>query len=295
MSSCSHATSPLNLITNTNILDKCSVVCEYKANYPVCRGILKNKGNHLSILLDKCGANAYYNNQQFTLEEVKIFAPSLHKWGGKQSEAELIIIHKIKQQKKDAPDKLFVCIPLTGGSASNDWFSFLPMTPEYFKDQAKTVDINLPGWTLNTILPKGDYYNYQGTSPFENCSSVIEYIVYSLEQAAIIKTNLLELLRASLPKQINLMTREYKKDRLHKLYYHTNQSSSKSANEDVYLDCAMVDGDSPDQKEEEIKTTSFKSSELEKKMMDLPYKNILIVGGSIVFMIILIKTWNKFH
>ena len=39
--SCNNASAPLNLIENVSVLQKCSVVCDYKGNYPE---ILRIKG-----------------------------------------------------------------------------------------------------------------------------------------------------------------------------------------------------------------------------------------------------------
>ena len=50
--SCENASAPLNLIKDTNMLEKCNIVCDYKANYPVCRGLVKNKGSFFIIVDD---------------------------------------------------------------------------------------------------------------------------------------------------------------------------------------------------------------------------------------------------
>ena len=47
MATCDNASAPLNLINDLSLLEKCSVNCEYKGNYPICRGSALNKGDHI--------------------------------------------------------------------------------------------------------------------------------------------------------------------------------------------------------------------------------------------------------
>ena len=54
MATCDNASTPLNLINDLSLLEKCSVNCEYKGNYPICRGSALNKGDHISVKLDSC-------------------------------------------------------------------------------------------------------------------------------------------------------------------------------------------------------------------------------------------------
>ena len=293
--SCNNASAPLNLIENVSVLQKCSVVCDYKGNYPVCRGSALNKGDHISIKMDGCAVDVTYNKEKFGLYEVRIYQPSLHAWGGKKADGEIIIVHKRKMTYADKPDELLVCIPIQVGNVEeNGWLDFIPIIPNYTEINNKEVSINIPQWTLNSIIPKGNYYNYQGTSPFVPCSSQVEIIVYSLSQATSCSQRYYNMLKASLPKDFQVQPREYTSSRLHKLYYRQEGESEKDG--EVYLDCRDVNGDDPEdsnynqinesndyrgmEKGEEVSTTT------------VPWKPIIITGGSLIGLIIIIKAWG---
>jgi len=295
--SCDNASAPLNLIKNFNMLEKCSVTCEYKFNYPACRGSIVNKGVYLSIIMEACSVNVSYNRDQFSLTEVRIYQPSLHAWDNNKADGEIIIIHKRKIIVKDKPDELFVCIPIKMGNTDNSWFKFMPLVPSYFDNADNNpVGINLSGWTLNTIIPNGDYYNYQGTSPFIPCENQVEIIVYSLDQATICSMGELNMLKSTLPKEFNIVPRTYDKTKtMHKLFYRTS-GSEKSG--EVYLDCRDVNGDDPvdtDQGNSDAVASPYKGFEGEEAVSTtkVPYGPILISAGSVIALIILIKIWDK--
>nr|AIE96960.1 hypothetical protein [uncultured marine group II/III euryarchaeote AD1000_88_G11] len=286
--SCENASAPLNLIKDTNMLEKCNIVCDYKANYPVCRGLVKNKGSFLSITMDQCGGSVTYNKSQFKLNEVRIYQPSLHAWSGEHALGEVVLMHTRNTIVNDQPDKLFVCIPFRLGSSTNSWFSFMSLIPSYYENQDSAGSaINMPGWSLNLIVPKGDYYNYQGSSPFGNCADEVEYVVYSLEQAALINNEEYKILKSSLPVKMEIQTREWSKGRWPKLFYH---SGGGEAMGDVYLDCSPINAD----KHEADPKKSLKKED----SINLPmpaWEPILITGGSLIGLIILIKVWNHFR
>jgi carbonic anhydrase len=301
--SCDNASAPLDLITDLNALDKCNVICDYKANYAACRGIAVNKGIFLSIKMDNCNSEVKYNSEGFILKEVRIYQPSLHAWGAEKADGEVIIIHDRKVKVKDKPDELFVCIPIKSGNSSLDgsWFSFLSSIPPYFDNaDIPPAVINYPNWTLNSIIPKGDYYNYQGTSPFVPCSNQVEVIVYSLSQAAICPNVLFQKLKGSIPKDFEPSVLQYRPDRLHKLYYHTAKPllGGQEALNDVFLDCQDVDGDTPEDANiksvEPAKEYRGMETGVEVSTTKIPYSPILITGGTILGVILVIKAWGFF-
>jgi len=300
--SCDNASGPLNLIKDTGALDKCRVICEYKANYPSCTGTARNKGDHLQIIMETCVADVTYNRDKFSLQEVRVYSPSLHAFGGTKADAEIIIVHTRDKILSDKPEKLFICVPVKRGigglhgqmnSTQGDWFSFMPLIGMFYDNQPVVpTQISLPGWSLNLVIPKGDYYNYQGTSPFGPCSDRVEYIVYSLDQAVTIGGRELDMLKASMPKKTDIEARQYTNQRLHKLYWHTGNSQADGLG-DVYLDCAMVYGDDPeDSKQGQIIKDSAQRTSVSGIGPSVSWGVVGGVMGSIVGIIILIKIWD---
>ena len=252
--------------------------------------------------METCVADVTYNRDKFSLQEVRIYSPSLHAFGGVQADAEIIIIHTRNKTVSDKPEKLFICVPVKrgmGGFQMNptqgDWFSFMPLVGMFYDNQPVVpTQISLPGWSLDLVIPKGDYYNYQGTSPFGPCSDRIEYIVYSLDQAVTIGSRELDMLRASMPKKTDIEARQYTNQRLHKLYWHTGNSAGASEGlGDVYLDCAMVYGDEPeDSKQKQIIKDPAQKTSKSGISSPVPWGVVGGVVGSIVGIIILIKIWD---
>jgi len=105
--SCSNSTSPINII-RTQSSGTCDLKCNYRFKYNDSTTIIKNKGNYLSFSYDKPNVDqVLYNSNSYYVEELRIYTPSLHKYEGTNSDAELIIIHR-----SDSAGKLLVCIPI---------------------------------------------------------------------------------------------------------------------------------------------------------------------------------------
>ncbi len=299
MATCDNASAPLNLIKDLSLLEKCTVNCEYKANYPICRGSALNKGDHISIKLDSCKADVTYNRAKFGLYEIRVYEPSLHSWGGEKAGGEIVIRHKIKTVIGTKPEELLVCIPLEVGNVDEGgWLDFIPIIPDYHESGNQEVSINITQWTLNSIIPKGNYYTYQGTTPFVPCASKVDIVVYGLDQAVKCSQRYFNMLKASLPKDFKIPAREYNADsRLHKLFYHSEEGLGDK-NGELYLDCRDVNGDSPEDSNyddvNEPNTSSYRGMEKGEEVAStkVPWKPLIITAGSLVGLIIVIKTWS---
>ena len=295
MATCDNASAPLNLINDLSLLEKCSVNCEYKGNYPICRGSALNKGDHISVKLESCGADATYNRAKFDLLEVRIYQPSLHAWGGSRAGGEIVLRHKVRTALGDKPDELLVCVPLQVGTVDEGgWLDFIPLVPNYRDSGNEEITINIAQWTLNSIIPKGNYYTYQGTSPFVPCSSKVEVVAYGLDQAVKCSQRYYNMLSASLPKDFKIPPREYTASRLHKLHYHMEGAPGDNTG-DLYLDCRDVNGDDPEDSNYDgvEKPTNYSGMEEGEVVSTttIPWKPVIIVGGSLLGLIIVIKTW----
>lgn len=292
---CDNASAPLNLPTYTTNLDKCTETCEFKSNYPVCPGTLRNKGTFLSIMMDRCGANVSYNGKKFNLKEIRIFQPSLHTWDNKKADGEIFILHEIDQQSETGePTGLCVCIPIKkGGDGDGGWFTFMALAPIYSAN-AEDQPVEVPsgrGWTLNSIIPKGHYYNYQATSPFSPCNEQLEMIVYSLDQAALCSARDFEMLRSSISQPPNIMVRNYSPTNIHKLYYHQDKEEGSP---EWYFDCRDVHGDDPEDADvKESDLPIYQGGVNEGGTTTFPYLEVILISaGSLTLLVVLIKAWD---
>ena len=90
--------------------------------------------------------------------EVRLYCPSVNKWGGKKADAELIIRHE--GQGKNA----YVCVPITkvaGSAAGNgvEFFERLDSAVKVLGGGTNMQTVNLgANWSLNKLIPKSPYY-----------------------------------------------------------------------------------------------------------------------------------------
>ena len=86
--SCSKATAPVNITNNTT--STCDLKCDYSFKYPISNLQVTNRGSYLSLKTDPASVPPVtYNAEQYQVQEIRIFSPSLHTYGGKNADAEM--------------------------------------------------------------------------------------------------------------------------------------------------------------------------------------------------------------
>ena len=126
------------------------------------------------------------------------------------------------------------------------------------------------------------------------CASKVDIVVYGLDQAVKCSQRYYNMLTASLPKDFKIPPREYTASRLHKLHYHMEGAPGDNTG-DLYLDCRDVNGDDPEDSNYDgvEKPTNYSGMEEGEVVSTttIPWKPVIIVGGSLLGLIIVIKTW----
>jgi hypothetical protein len=187
-------------ITN-NIFGKCKLTCKYSYNYSLMDFNGENKGLYLlfkPIDTEQRYDQAIYNNKKYQVKEMRIYRNSIHNYGGKKVEAELIIVHE-----SNMGALLNVCIPIKAKSVPRRKMTFAEMValfnaelPTLVTHMAKFAPsqggsagkVGLDTFTLNDLIPKEKYLVH---SRPVNGSSVIfplkgEYIVFKEDSAILI-------------------------------------------------------------------------------------------------------------
>ena len=91
--SCPNATAPID-ISMSKITGKCDLKCSYSFNYNNSSCVATNRGDYISILYDKSTAPpVLYNATGYDVQEIRLYAPSLHSYNDSKTDGELIIIH----------------------------------------------------------------------------------------------------------------------------------------------------------------------------------------------------------
>lgn len=192
----------INLREN-KVYDKCSNTCDFTYSYKTtpssCRIQSKGYGNNnkSQYLNLKCfdGNNDinYSSLGNIEINEVRLYCPSLNKWNGKRTEAELVLQH-VGNGKQ-----VYVCIPImTGGKngVSVDWFKKLQLKTLSVKRHSESNPTS-PNFKLDDVIPNGSYYVMKKNGlKFSNCVPANNImILFSSENPAYIGRNELELLR----------------------------------------------------------------------------------------------------
>ena len=173
---CESATAPINIVDSS--AKDCKGKCDFSYFYQNTNGHIKNYNNEYLLLNIEDNTISTFNNNSYQIEEIRIYSPSLHVYGGNKADAEFLIIHK----NINGPDKLIVSIPIIKGGnvtqSSTDIKNMISIASQSGLNQAS--QLNGVTINLNNYIPKTNYYFYRGTLPYSCGSSImVNYVVFS--------------------------------------------------------------------------------------------------------------------
>jgi len=236
--SCAQSTSPVNIINNPQF--NCDLKCDFSYNYttsPVL--IISNKSEYLSIKLDSV-QNITYNASTYSLNEMRIYQPSLHSYNGKKTDAELIIIHT----RDTSVGNLLVCVPIMTGSVNSDSLAIIDKIVSnaslMTNSSNKTTNVNIPTFSVKTLIPLKPYYSYSGTLPYPPCNGEYDYIVFNKDENAILSIS---------AKAFNALSKIITKNAYPirqnggVFYNKKGPSPSTTTSDDIYMECVPTGSD----------------------------------------------------
>ena len=150
-------------INENGSYDKCDKsICSFDYDYEYDNSTLckvTKKSTYLKLECTTSSSTATVGQvKDMGVLEVRLYCPSVNKWGGKKADAELIIRHS--GQGKNA----YACIPVTkvAGSATGngvEFFERLDSAVKVLGGGTNMQTVNLGGnWSLNQLIPKSPYY-----------------------------------------------------------------------------------------------------------------------------------------
>jgi len=226
--------APLDIPAPTSVI-ACDIRCAYTYNYKESDTIATIKPEYLSLTYAVTSlAPVTYNNGEYTVSNVRIYQPSIHTYGSKQADAEMIIIHTPVK----GGNNLLVCVPIMQSSI---------ITPASEKlDTLMTILSKTQGnptipefYTLNTFVGSKPFYSYTG-SMFDKCSKTVDYIVfrssdYNISISQYSYATLQELITANTYRPADVITTTPPP-----IFYNANGPNAIVSKDEIYIDCKPI-------------------------------------------------------
>jgi carbonic anhydrase len=271
--SCPNATAPIDITNNNSSI--CDLKCNYNFNYSLSNLNVTNRGEYLSMRVDKSNsAPVTFNAESYEIEEARLYRPSLHTYGGSKADAELIILHN----NNSGSGSLMVCIPIIVGVSSNDSVSLFD---SILLDVAKTANsygkqtiINISTFTFNKFIPIQPFYSYSGTLPYSPCNGNYNYVVFSKDDSNVYMSPSAFTLFTKLTTANKYSTKKNKGGLFFNKKGVTTTSSDKG---DIYIECLPTGSSGETLVPTPISSSSFSS----------PSFDFNMVYGNIIFSIII--------
>ena len=159
--------SPIN-ISPQSITGKCDLKCAYNFDYPTTNLVATNNGTNITIKFDNQNSTPVtFNNTKYIVVEMLIMSPSLHLFNGSQTPAELIIMHS----PQTGGAYLSVCIPIVQSSNTTDATNLVTEIIQLVSPNSvgEPITLNISNFTLNDIVPKKPFYNFNSNTLGGNC------------------------------------------------------------------------------------------------------------------------------
>lgn len=231
---CPNATSPVN-ISMDSIMGPCVLKCDYNYNYGDYVPNITNKRGYLSLNYSGKFNPVKYNDDNYNVQEIRIYQPSLHTYKGARAAGEVFIIHN------GAGKNLIVSIPIVVGSKTNKGSvllaSVIAEAALRIPNNDESVTLSMGNFSLDTFIPanKG-YFSYTGSLPYEPCNGSYNYVVYNIDDALNVPLDNMNQL-----KQIIATTNSVVKT--NNTFYNKNGANSKNNSDEIFIDCQPVNSE----------------------------------------------------
>jgi carbonic anhydrase len=150
-------------ISPKNISNRCDLKCSYNFKYPDCNTTATNNGVYISLTYENGNTPpVMYNNAQYTVYQINLFAPSLHLFNGVKTAGELIAVHSPML----GGSELLVCIPMIQSgdttSASDILTQVIDEVAKSAPRNGESTNLNISNFSLQHIIPKKPFISYTG-------------------------------------------------------------------------------------------------------------------------------------
>ena len=278
--SCANATATINLTKNTD--NVCSLKCAYSFKYTPTSLRITNRGSYLSFLTDDTNAPpVVYNDQNYNVQEVRLYCKSLHTYSGQQADAELFIVH----HNTTTNGYLIVCIPIMQSSTTTaecaQLFDFiLAETQRTANSYGQQTVYSSQTMTLGKFIPMKPYYSYKGTLPWTPCNGAYNYVVFQKDDAITISPQAYKVLLQVIPSPNNISP---KANTTSGLFYNATGPTPPNVGE-IYIDCQPTGDDGEILVPARVDTAGILDNQLLKRIFNFTMVKLLV--GVLVMIIV---------
>lgn len=233
---CPTATAPINIVRSLNSGD-CDLKCDFQPNYQATSVSAENRGLFIRFTFDSDNnPPVVFNKEKYNVSDARLYQPSLHRYGGTQLPAELIISHQNTSQNKE----LLVCLPIIDSSSSAGIVdTLIDQVAIKANSLGGKTSIGVNKFTLSDLVPMKPYYSYTGTLPYLPCTKDnVEYVVYGQQYAVEIQSASLKNLKKV------IMANSYQPQKNPDgFFYNKNGPTLGDIDGDIYIECNPTGAD----------------------------------------------------
>jgi len=238
MSSTTKNKTPIDIVNN---VQNCSLKCNFSFKYPSSKMLtLLNEGTYINIKVDRISEPPVtFNNNGYSVNEMRIYIPSLHKYAGTRAAAELIIVHA---NTNNSSSHLLICIPISVNDIINDNSALLSRIVQEMSSRAnskgETTTLNEERFSLNNLVPRKPFFLYEGDLPYSPNNGNADFIVYNMDNAIPINDQMFRKMK----NMITPVTTDVHPtgDRLS---YNSKGPIISELGDDIYIDCRPTGAD----------------------------------------------------
>lgn len=273
-------TSPIDITNNYD--STCDLKCKYSFKYPLSNLNLTNKGGYLYITPENFNDSPVtYNSNKYNVRGIRLYRKSLHTYGGKNADAELLIIHN----NVNGSDILIVSIPIMVGAgnpkSSAIFDTIISEVAKTANSVGKQTSLNNVNFTLDQLIPMKPYFSYNGTLPYSPFNGTNSYLVFNIDNAISMSSSAFKSFSNIISEstsQINPVKNGLYYNEKGPTYY-----SPSGKSEEIFIEC-LPTGSSGEVLIEKDKT---KETIFNNEMMKNIFNNKIFQGIFISFLIIL--------
>lgn len=151
-------------ISSQNVSGECKLKCDFSFNYSsVSNPTATNYGTYIQVTYNDNPA-VTYNNVQYKVSTINIYAPSLHYYNGASVSGELCITHTPLY----GGNTLMVYIPISSSgvtvTASNILHNIVTAVSTMAPSAGQNTNKGIGTFTLNEVVPRKSFYTYSSGS-----------------------------------------------------------------------------------------------------------------------------------